>query len=203
MRRLLRWLLVVGVLAGIGVAVWYGSTLSGMPWMPKAAYRTAAVSRGRVETVVNSTGTVKPVQSVSIGASVSGPIKEIFVDFNSVVKEGQLLARIDPRLLQAAVDRDQATLGTQKAEQARVEALLKQARNNEERARKLMKMSKDYISDTEMDQYYYTKLSQEAQLDLAKASVLQAEASLKNSETNLKYTEIVSPVDGMVIERKV
>ncbi len=203
MRRLLRWLVVVAVLAGIGVAVWYGSTLSGMPWMPKPAYRTAAVSRGRVETVVNSTGTVKPVQSVSIGAFVSGPIKEIFVDFNSVVKEGQLLARIDPRLLQAAVDRDQATLGTQKAEQARVEALLKQARNNEERARKLMKMSKDYISDTEMDQYYYTKLSQEAQLELAKASVLQAEASLKNSETNLKYTEIVSPVNGMVIERKV
>jgi HlyD family secretion protein len=161
------------------------------------------VSRGRVETVVNSTGTVKPVRSVSVGAFVSGPIAEIYVDFNSVVKEGDLLARIDPRLLQASVDRDQAILNTQKAERARIDALLQQAKNNEARARKLQRVNKDYLSDVEMDQYYYARLAHEAQLKLAEASIAQAEAILKNSETNLKYTEIRSPVDGIVTERKV
>jgi HlyD family secretion protein len=203
MRRLWKWLLLGAVLAGVGLAVVYGASLSALPWRSAPLYRTAPVSRGRVETAVNSTGTVKPVHSVSIGAFVSGPIAEIYVDFNSAVKKGDLLARIDPRLLQAAVDRDEATLNTQKAERARIDALLQQAKNNEERARKLLKINKDYLSDTEMDQYYYTRLSTEAQLKLADASIAQARANLKNSETNLGYTEVRSPVDGIVIERKV
>src|SRR5256885_14136814 len=98
MRRLIRWLLVLGVLVGVvaGVAVparswWHQRS------QPK--YLTAKVTRGRVENVVNSTGTVKPVRSVSVGAFVSGPIAEIYVDFNSVIKKDQLLAKIDPPLL--------------------------------------------------------------------------------------------------------
>ncbi|MFL5329055.1 MAG: efflux RND transporter periplasmic adaptor subunit [Gemmataceae bacterium] len=202
MRRLIRWFLILGgitvVLAGIGVPL---STW----WQHRSApkFTTAQISKGRIETVVNSTGTVKPVRSVSVGAFVSGPIAEINVDFNSVVKKDDLLARIDPRLWQAAVDRDRAQLSTQKAELSRVEALLQQAKNNEERARKLAAVNKEYLSGTEMDQYVYTRITLEAQVELAKASILQAEATLKNSEANLSYTEIRSPVDGMVIERKV
>ena len=161
------------------------------------------LARGRVETVVNSTGTVKPVRSVSIGAFTSGPISEIFVDFNSRIKKDQLLARIDPKLAKAAVDRDRAALETQKAELSRIEALLQQARNNEDRARKLAAVNKDYLSDTEMDQYKFTTLTTVAQRKLALANITQAEANLKNSEANLGYTEIVSPVDGVVINREV
>jgi HlyD family secretion protein len=153
--------------------------------------------------VVNSTGTVKPVRSVSVGAFTSGPISEIYVDFNSRIKKGQMLARIDPKLARAAVDRDRAALETQKAELSRMEALLQQARNNEDRARRLAAVNKDYLSDTEMDQYKFTTLTTEAQRKLALANITQAEANLKNSEANLGYTEIVSPVDGIVIERKV
>jgi HlyD family secretion protein len=98
-------------------------------------FRAAEVSRGSVESVVNSTGTVKAVRSVSVGSFASGPIKEIYVDFNSVVKKDQLLAEIDPALMQANVDRDEAALATQKAEKMRIEALLQQSRNNEERAK--------------------------------------------------------------------
>jgi HlyD family secretion protein len=164
---------------------------------------TAAVSRGRVETVVNSTGTVKPVLSVSVGAFTSGPIHRVHVDFNSVVKKNQVLAEIDPRLLQAAVDRDLAAVESQKADLKRVEALLQQAKNNEMRARKLMAINKDYLAETDLDQYHFTRLSYEAQIRLGKASIKQAEANLKNSEANLEYTKIISPVDGIVIERKV
>jgi len=166
-------------------------------------YLTVKVSRGRVETVVNSTGTVKPVLSVSVGAFTSGPIAKVFVDFNSAVKKDQMLALIDPRLLQAAVERDRAAVDSQKADLNRVEALLQQAQNNEERARKLLAINKDYLAETDLDQFHFTRLSYEAQIKLGQAAIKQAEANLKNSEANLEYTNIVSPVDGIVIERKV
>lgn len=202
MKRLFKWLVILGILVGLGSAL----VVPVQAWWRQRSqvkYLTSEVSRGRVEAVVNSIGTVKPVRSVSIGAFTSGPISEILVDFNSPVKKGDILAKIDPRLLAATVARDQATLETQKAELARVEALLQQAKNNEERARKLRDVNKDYLSDAEMDQYTFTKLSQEAQRKLALAAISQAEATLKNSEANLGYTEITSPVDGIVIDRKV
>lgn len=201
MRRLFKWFLILLVLAVIGGGVSY--PFVSKYFKPPPKYRTAAVSKGRVETVVNSTGTVKPVKSVTVGAFVSGPIAEIYVDFNSQVKKGDLMAKIDPRLLRAAVDRDQATLATQKAELARIDALLQQAKNNEGRARRLQAVNKDYLSDVEMDQYHFTRMSLDAQRSLAEAGISQAEANLKNTQTNLGYTEIRSPVDGIVIERKV
>jgi HlyD family secretion protein len=202
MWKLVRWLLMLVVLGGIGVAVgipaqqWYKEKT-------RPRYLTAKVSRGRVEAVVNSTGTVKPVRSVQVGAFVSGPLEKVFADYNSVVKKGDLLARIDPRLLRAAVERDQAALLTQKAELARVDALLQQAKNNEMRAKKLQSINRDYLSDTEMDQFKFNRQSLEAQRKLALAMISQAEATLENSQTNLGYTEIRAPVNGMVIERKV
>src|SRR5262249_48333827 len=144
--RLLKWLVILALLAGAGTA----AVLPGVKyWREKNAprYLTAEVSWGPVESVVTSTGTVRPVRTVLIGAFVSGPIKDIYVDFNSLVKKDQLLALIDPRLLAAAVDRDQAALETQKADRARIKALLDQAKNNEARARKLRLISKDYLSD--------------------------------------------------------
>ena len=202
MRRLLTWLGILGVLFGSVAA----ASIPLGAWLKQrfaVRYTTALVSRGRVETVVNSTGTIKPVRSVSIGAFTSGPIAEIYVDFNSPVKKDSMMARIDPKLFAAAVDRDRASLEIQKADLKRVEALLQQAKNNEERARKLLAVNKDYLSDTEMDQYYFGTLTAAAQVNFAKASINAAEATLKNSEANLGYTEIRSPVDGIVIERKV
>src|SRR5262249_29293809 len=201
-RKTLTWLLILGGLAGgvVAAGVWAKSW-----WEQRSVprYGTATVSRGRVETVVNSTGTVKPVRSVSVGAFTSGPIAEVYVDFNSAVKKGDLLARIDRRLLAATRDRDLAAVDTQKADLARIDALLQQAKSNEKRGRQLLSINKDYISDTDMDQLYFSRLTYEAQVKLAQASIKQAEANLKNSEANLGYTDICAPVDGIVIERKV
>src|SRR5262249_310842 len=115
----------------------------------------------------------------------------------------EVLAEIDPRLLKAQMDRDKAALETQKAELARVKALLKQAENNEARARKLQKINRDYLSDTEMDHFKYTRQGREAHRDLREATIRQAEATLENSQTNLGYTKILAPVSGIIIERKV
>jgi HlyD family secretion protein len=202
MRLLLRWLLILVLVGGVAAAV----AVPTYQWWRKASephYTTAAVSRGRVESVVNSTGTVKPVRTVTVGSFVSGPIAKVYVDYNSEVKKGDLLAEIDPRLLSPVVDRDQAALKTAEAEKARVEALLKQAVRNEERARKLAEVDKRYLSEAEMDQFHFNRLSLEAQLEFAAASITQAKATLKNSQANLEYTKIISPVDGIVIERKV
>lgn len=200
--RLVRWLVFLAVLGGAGTAAYFPA----MKWWKEATkprYRTAAVTRGRVETVVNSTGTIKPVRSVQVGAFVSGPVKEVYVDFNSAVKKDDLLARIDPKLLAAAVDRDKAALATQQAELDRVEALLQQARNNEQRAKKLQKINRDYLSDQEMDKFHYDRKSLDAQRKLTLANIKQGEAVLENSTANLGYTEIRSPVDGIIIERKI
>lgn len=202
MRSLIKWVIFLGILGGGG---YFGVTALQAWWKERSKPRflTAEITRGRVESNVNSTGTIKPVRSVSVGSFVSGPISEIHVDFNSAVKKGDLMARIDPRLFQAALERDKATLATQRADLARVDALLQQARNNEERARKLLAVNRDYLSEVELDQFHFTRLSLEAQRQVAEAAISQGEANLKNSQTNLDYTEIRAPVDGIVIERKV
>jgi HlyD family secretion protein len=125
------------------------------------------------------------------------------VDFNDEVTEGQLLAKVDPRLYEARVASDEAAKATRLAEVDRVEALLAQAENDERRALRLRQENKDYISDAELDQVKYNRVAQEAQLAVAEAAVKQAVANLANSELNLGYTDILSPVSGIVIDRKI
>lgn len=166
-------------------------------------YRLATVDRGRIVSIVNSTGTVKAVHSVQIGSFVSGPVLELAADFNDRVAKNQLLARIDPRIYEAAVARDRANLATRRADVQRVEALLQRAKNDEGRSVRLRARNEDYISDTEMDQFKFNRLSLEAELVVANSAVEQAQGNLANSEANLAYTEIRSPVEGIVVDRKI
>lgn len=202
MRRLLRWSILLLVLGGASVAAYIPAARY---WKERGRvkYRLAEVTRGRVAAVVNSTGTVKPVLAISVGAFVSGPIEALFVDFNDEVKKGDVLARIDPRLYKANVARDQAVLATRKAEVERARALFQQAKNDEGRALALRAENKGFLSDTESDQFKFNRMSLEAQLAVAEANVLQAQANLDNSEANLGYTNILAPVDGIVIDRKI
>ena len=210
MKRWLTWLLVLAFLGGLGALSIPLSTW----WQERSApkYLTVTATRGRVETVVNSTGTVKPVRTVSVGAFTSGPIREIFVDFNTeITQRDQVLALIDDKLQSAGVERDKAAVASQEFELKRVEALLEQAGIDEVRAVKLRKVNKDYISDTELDGFIYKTKTLAAQRDLTKASILQAKANLKNSEDQLSYTKVLGPkeidpakgIKGKVIDRKV
>ena len=202
MRTLFQLLIVLLVISGLGAAV-YQPAMSYWKGRYRPHYRTAEVTRGRVVSVVNSTGTVKPVLSVQVGSFVSGPIESLFVDFNDEVKKDQLLAKIDPRLYESNVARDKAILATRRADVQRVQALLQQAKNNEIRAQALRDENKDFISDSEMDKFKFERMSLEAQQIVAEASVEEAMASLANAEANLGYTEIRSPVDGIIIDRKI
>jgi len=202
MRRLVKWLLILAVpVGGIAAAAMVGQKYLLAKSVPR--FTTVTVSSGKIETVVNSTGPIKPVQSVSVGSFISGPIEKILVDFNTPVKKGQLLAQIDPRLSKAMYDRENASLSTALAELERIKAQLKQAQRNEDRALNLQKTNKDFISEQEMDQVHFATKVLEAQKSLADANILAARAGLENAKTNLEFTKIISPVDGVVIDRKV
>lgn len=201
MKRWLKPLLLIAVVSMLGASVkpiqdyWKERN--------RPEYRTVSISQGEIVATVTATGSLQPVLSVEVGTFVSGPIVGLHVDFNAEVKKDDILAEIDPRLYKANVARDQATLATSRANLDQADANLKQARNNERRAKALRADNENYISDQEMDQYKFNRLSLEAQLEVAKASIKQAEANLENSTTNLNYTHIRSPVDGIVIDRKI
>ncbi len=201
MRFVVRLLIVVCIVAGLGASGFWGRQYWEQRNRPE--FRTIRVTEGSIDSVVNSTGEVKPVLSVSVGSFVSGPIQALYVDFNDMVQKDQLMAEIDPRIYKAVVAGDVAVLGIRRGEVKRVEADLAGAIADESRSDELKGKGEGYISQDEIDQYRYSRQSLEAQLVIARAGVAQAEASLENSEANLAYTRIVSPVEGIVIDRKI
>jgi HlyD family secretion protein len=202
MKRLLKIVLILAVLGGLLAAA---SRPIVKHWQARnrPSWRTAEVTLGEIVSVVNSTGTVKPVLSVSVGSFVSGPITELFADYNQEVKKGEVLARVDPRLYNTTLLRAKAALATREADVERAEALLEQAERDEKRSIALQAENEDFISRKEMDVFHFSRLSLQAQLKQAKAAVDQASADLRNAKTNLEYTDITSPVDGIVIDRKI
>lgn len=204
-RRLVRWgvmLLVLGAL-GAGGAMGYQPALKYLADRNRQEFRTVSTSLGDIVAVVNSTGTVKPVSQVTIGSFVSGPIEALFVEFNQDVKKGDVLATIDSRLYAANVSRDEASLATRRAEVERIQAELSQAEEQEKRIKRLVGKNTAYASESEVEMVYYARLSLEAQLKIAQASIKEAEANLQNSMANLEYCAIRAPVDGKVIDRKI
>ncbi|MEX1027759.1 MAG: efflux RND transporter periplasmic adaptor subunit [Candidatus Paceibacterota bacterium] len=202
MKSVFKFIIVLSVIGAAGAAG-YHPALDYWAQRNKITWETAEVVRGDITRYVNSTGTIQPVLSVSIGSFVSGPIVELNVDFNDEVEEGDVLARVDPRLYQANVDRDEATLATREAELERVEAQLQQALNNYMRGKKLRGTNKDFMSDREMDALVFEVKSLQAQRRLANASIQQSKASLETSRANLNYCEVTAPVAGLVIDRKI
>ena len=201
MRILIRLVILACVIGGLAAAGHRGRSYWQERNRPK--FRTAEVTEGSITAVVNSTGEVKPVLSISVGSFVSGPIQALHVDFNETVTKGQLMAEIDPQLFAAAVAGDRAVLAIRRGEVKRVQADLARAKLDLERSDRLKEKGEGYVSQVEVDQYRFALESLEAQLTIAEAGVMQAEASLENSEANLAYTRIESPVDGIVIDRKI
>jgi len=164
-------------------------------------FRTEKVARGDIRAAVTATGTMSAVVTVLVGTQVSGTITQLFVDFNSPVKKGQLLAMIDPALPQAKVEQARANLQSATANVEKVEAALLDAKRTLERNRTLF--AKNFIARSDVDTAETNHQSAQAQVSVAKAQVEQARAALQVEETNLRYTRILSPVDGIVISRNV
>jgi HlyD family secretion protein len=216
-------LLTVAILAGWGL------------WTMLAArnkaveYRVAKVERGSLTSTVSASGTLNAVTTVQVGSQISGQIKEIFVDFNSPVKQGQLLARIDPesfqlRVRQAEADVEaartallqrQSDVSAQRSQGIRARISHDDAKRDLERKESLLK--KNFISAAERDKAVFVEqgaaeamrtvaaqvASAEAQVANARAVVKQREAALASARNDLSKTEITAPVDGIVISRQV
>ncbi len=164
-------------------------------------FRTDPVTRGDIEQTVTATGTVNAVTTVQVGTQVSGTIKRLYVDFNSRVKKGQLIAQIDPATFEAQVEQAEANLLASQANLDKANTSLVDTKRTYERNKELF--SKNLIAQGDLDTAETNYLSAKAQVGAAKATVEQAKASLDYDQTNLKYTKIISPVDGVVISRNV
>jgi HlyD family secretion protein len=164
-------------------------------------FRTEKIIRGDIEMSVTATGTVNPVTTVLVGTQVSGTIKNIYVDFNSPVKKGQLIARIDPALFEAQVNQARANLLLAKANLEKAQATSVDAKRTMERNKELL--AKSLIAQSDFDTAETNYETADASVSAAKSQVIQSEAALSSAETNLFYTKIVSPVDGIVVSRNV
>ncbi len=220
------WMLVVVLLAlgAAGAAWWFARGDDGAP-----KYRTAKIEQGALQAVVAAGGTVNPVRQVSVGSQVSGQIKELFADFNTEVKEGQLIARIDPESIQYRVRQAQADVDAARAQalqaQANVaaaQAAVSRARLDADNAqrdllRKQDLLDQQFISQADFEttrnlagtlaeQLKVTQAQAEvskAQAISAQATVSQRSAVLAQANVDLARTEIRSPVSGVVVKRSV
>jgi HlyD family secretion protein len=192
-------------------------------------FRFAKVERGEVNLVVTATGTINPVINVLVGSQVSGTIKALYADFNSQVKEGQVIAQIDPAIFEAQVEQGRANVLSAQANLLNTKANLENAKANLVKAeiavvdakrtleRNLPLVEKKIIAQATMDTAqtnYDTSVAQKevakaqvesatSQVESSKAQVEQAKATLKVAEINLRHTTIRSPVNGTVISRNV
>ncbi len=164
-------------------------------------YRTDTTDRGPIVEQVSATGDVEAIISVNIGSQVSGTISKIYVDFNSIVKKGQLLCDLDPRLFKAALESAEAQLAVAKANVEKAQAALDDSVRQEKRARELLAQNLD--SQADVDTAMATREQNAANLLAMKASVLQARAQRDSAASNLQFTHIVSPIDGVVVSRAV
>jgi HlyD family secretion protein len=164
-------------------------------------YITASVERGPITSVVTATGIVTPVTTVKVGTYVSGPIIALDVDFNSPVHKGQRVAKIDPAPFQVRVLGAEANIANARARVNKSKADLELKRITLTRTQDLRKQ--DLVSQNDLDTAESNYQQAKAQLALDEAGVQQAEAELREARINLAYTDITSPVDGVVVSRSV
>lgn len=164
-------------------------------------YRTVAVEQGEVIQKVLATGTVNPVTLVNVGSQVSGTIAALYADFNSVVKRGQVVAQIDPALFQAQVAKAKADYQSALADVAKAKAEVENTKRTYARMKAVR--ARDLVSQSDVDDAQMKWQTAQAGLEAAVAKVGTNKASLELAETNLRYSTIRSPVDGIVVDRSV
>lgn len=191
-----RYILTCAVLLGVVI-----SASGYVAVKNKVRYITQPIKRCTITEIVEASGTINPVNTVSVGSTVSGLIKEIYVDFNSEVKKGQLMAQIDPANFEATVQQNQAQIANAQANLAKLQAIMDYDYKMYIRYKNLY--AKNFVAKSELDQAESTYKSDLAQINSAKAQITQYQASLKTALTNLGYTKIIAPVDGTVISREI
>ena len=196
MKRLVSVFVILLAIAG---GAYYYFSYSKPVEKPQVAMAT--LSTGNITEVVQATGTIEPIRSMNIGSQVSGMVKEIYVDFNSIVRQGQLLAEIDPQLLQVQVDLQMANVARQEGEIANQEVQLEDAKKQLERTQMLF--DKQLANQQQLDQALLTVKTRATALDAAKRQMQTVQANLEQAKLNVSYTKIYAPIDGVIVDRVV
>lgn len=168
---------------------------------PEVSYKTARIERGTIVSTVAATGNLSAVTTVQVGTQVSGTIQKLYADFNSRVKKGQAIAEIDPSLFNASVEQSRGNFLSAEANLQKAKVALSDAERTYSRNKKLL--AEGIISQGDYDVAETALQSAKAALKAAEGSVAQTRGSLMQSSTNLRYSVIRSPVDGVVISRAV
>jgi HlyD family secretion protein len=197
-KKLIIWTAVVAVLGGLAYAGWRYQKAHAAP---EIAWKTSPIEKRKISAKVAASGTLQATVTVQIGAQVSGRIQKLNADFNTTVKKGQLLAKLDPQLFQAAVEQANANYLAAKASVAKAEAQQKDADLVLVRTKALADQALASAADLQTAETNVAVAK--AATDGAKASLAQSSASLHQAQVNLSYTEIFSPIDGTVISRAV
>ena len=194
-----RLIVAAAVVVASGAAVaayyWQGRESSG------PTFTTAAVTRGDVVETVEATGTLEAVTTVQVGTQVSGTIKALHADYNSIVRKGQVIAELEPSLFQTQVEQARASIVRLEAEAQRSVVQAEDARRKLGRARELSEQK--LIPTTDLETAEANARGAEAGVRAAQAQIVQARASLNQSVVNLGHTIIKAPIDGIVISRNV
>ena len=193
--------------AGLAVVAIVALAVAGYLWSkrggadPAGAYRTETVQRGDIRVVISATGTLSAISTVTVGSQISGQVTDVLVDFNSPVKKGEVLARIDPSTYQAQLEQGTAQIANARAQLRQAQATLRNATLDFQRKQALA--SQKLIAGSDLD-LARTLLDQaRAQVNAAQAQIRQQTAAVKNTQVNIDRTVIRSPVDGMVLTRKI
>lgn len=190
-----RYLIIIAAALILGLIVLFSAKKS------KVKYITKEITKDTITQFVEASGTIKPINTIEVGTQVSGTVAKIYVDYNSTVKKGDLLAELDPSLFQAAVDQSEAKLRNAQAAYSKANSTLAYKKNNYQRYKNLY--AKNYVSKDDVELAQSNYLQAKAEVEAAKAEMSASKASLENNLTNLRYSKITSPVDGTVISREV
>ena len=195
-----RWWLAAVAAIAIAAALWLGSR--GGSSTPQ--YKTESVSPGTLVVRVSATGNLQPTNQVDVGSELSGIVEHVFVDANDRVHKGQVLAQLDLSKLHDAVERSRASLAAAEGQALQAEATVMEKRAQLSRLQRVSEASGgSFISRTDMDTAQANAKRAEADLASARAGVAQARAALRSDDTNLTKATIRSPIDGLVLTRKV
>ncbi len=190
---------IVVILATLGITAYGYLGFRTTEFVPEVS--TVPLARGDVVDTVGATGALEAVTTVQVGSQVSGIIEALYADFNSIVRAGDVIARLEPSLFESQVEQSRANLARSEADVARLAVALEDAQTQLRRSEELA--ARDLIAESELEAAQVMVRSAEAQLQSADASVIQSRASLNQSEVNLGHTVITAPIDGIVIARQV
>jgi len=193
-----RGIIVLFIVAaiGAGAGAYYIRRNGGEPQVS-----TAQITRGEIIDTVGSTGTLQAVTTVQVGSQVSGNIAWLGADFNSIVKKGQVIARIDPSVFQAQVEQAKANFTKAQADVEHNRVALNDANTKYTRAKELA--AKSLIAQSDLDTAKTAVDAAQAEVQSSQAQVVQAQASLNQNQVNLDHCIITAPIDGIVIQRSV